>query len=145
MSFHANCGDCCLANVLILWMETLVHPHVLWSLVATYISLTYRVYFRVCAVGLWWVRVLSRGGRFTHTAKCLATPTFVDHTPYYVLVHHSYIFHIWWWPQFWRGRWAFWGGRFTPAPPPLPPTRWNPVGVVIIYPQPLAMHIIFKP
>ncbi len=29
------------------------------------------------------------GGRFTHTAKCLATPIFVDHTPYYMLVHHS--------------------------------------------------------
>ena len=28
-------------------------------------------------------------GRFTHAANCLATPTFVDHTPYYMLVHHS--------------------------------------------------------
>ncbi len=37
------------------------------------------------------------GGRFTHAAKCLATPTFVVHTPYYMLVHHSrssYILHI---------------------------------------------------
>ena len=32
-----------------------------------------------------------------HAAKCLATPIFVDHTPYYMLVHHSrssYILHI---------------------------------------------------
>ncbi len=36
-------------------------------------------------------------GRFTHAAKCLATPTCVDHTHYYILVHYSrsiYILHI---------------------------------------------------
>ncbi len=33
--------------------------------------------------------IKSLGGRFTHAAKCLTTPTFVDHTPYYMLVHRS--------------------------------------------------------
>ena len=37
MNFHANCGDGCWANVVILLMETLVQPHVrVWSLAATY-------------------------------------------------------------------------------------------------------------
>ena len=62
-----------------------------------------------------------------HAAKYLATPTFVDHTLYYMLVHHSrssYILHIidstnvhddFIIVQHWRG-----GG--SPLPPPLDET-----------------------
>ena len=61
------------------------------------------------------------GGRFTHAAKCLATPTFVDHTLYYI-VHHSrssYILHIIDCTNVLY--------KFTPAPPPH--YRWNPIHV----------------
>ncbi len=37
------------------------------------------------------------GGKVYARCKCLVTPTFVDHTPYYMLVHRSgssYILHI---------------------------------------------------
>ena len=73
------------------------------------------------------------GGRFTHAAKCLATPTFVDHTPYYMLVHHSrssYIFHIidsthvmmsLLYEHF-GGKMSILGGKVHPSPPP----RLNP-------------------
>ncbi len=58
-------------------------------------------------------------GKFTHAAKCLATPTFVDHTPYYMLVHHSrssYILHIIDSTNVYYTN--IWGGEGSPQPPP---------------------------
>ncbi len=53
------------------------------------------------------------------SAKCLATPTFVDHTPYYMLVHHSRSSYITDSNNVIMSN--ILGGRFSP-----PPTRWNP-------------------
>ena len=86
-------------------------------------------------------RIKSLGGRgFTQAAKCLATPTFVDHTTYYMLVHHSrssYILHIidstnvmtsLSYKHFW-GEDEHLGGKVHPSPPPLDKT----LGVCVLH------------
>ncbi len=55
------------------------------------------------------------GGRF---AKCLATPTFVDHTPDYMLVHHSRSSYIIDSTNVMSLFYNILGGRFIPAPLP---------------------------
>ena len=76
----------------------------------------YRVSSRIKSLG---------GGRFTHAANCLATPTFVDHTPYYMLVHHSrssYISYIIDSTNVMMSLLQKFGGKVHPSPPPLDET-----------------------
>ena len=68
-----------------------------------------------------------------HAAKCLATPTCVNHTPYYMLMHHIGLVTYYTVDVMMSLFNNILGGRLTPTPPPPSLDETLPVHVYVFY------------